>query len=117
MTYAEKLKDYRWLRKRDEVRRRANYQCEDCPCTTGFLHVHHVYYIYGQDPCDYPDYLLKCVCERCHERRGRIEQAIFCAVAHVLCGLTPDEMMAQPIYEFFDGPGPIKHPEFAEEDQ
>lgn len=112
MTYADKLQDHRWLRKRDEVRRRANYQCEDCPCTTGFLHVHHVYYIYGRDPWDYPDYLLKCVCEDCHRRRGQIEQAIFCAVARVLCGMTPEEMMEQPIYTMFDGRGPIEPPDF-----
>lgn len=112
--HSEQLKDRRWQQKRLEVFQRAGFRCEDCPDPTSQLNVHHVYYLYGHYIWDHPDFLLKCVCDRCHRRRGEVEQAIFCAVARVLNGLTPDEMREQPIYTFFDNLWPVGQPAFEE---
>lgn len=70
--YADKLRDPRWIDKRDQIRRRAGQACEECG-KTGFVEVHHCYYVRGWEPWEYPDYLLKCVCRTCHERRAVIE--------------------------------------------
>jgi 5-methylcytosine-specific restriction endonuclease McrA len=66
-TYAEKLRDPRWQKKRLEVMQRASFTCEGCGCSDKTLHVHHGYYIPGNDPWDYRDETLWCLCEACHE--------------------------------------------------
>lgn len=68
-TYTEKLKDPRWQKKRLEILNRDNWRC----CVTGCfetektLHVHHLDYISGKEPWDYPDEYFMTVCENCHE--------------------------------------------------
>jgi hypothetical protein len=71
-TYAEKLRDPRWIEKRDHIRKRANYACEEC-AKSGYVEVHHCCYVRGWQPWEYPDYLLKCLCRNCHEQRAVIE--------------------------------------------
>ena len=71
-TYAEKLRDPRWIEKRDHIRRRAKYACEECG-KPGYVEVHHCCYVRGWLPWEYPDYLLKCLCRGCHEQRAVIE--------------------------------------------
>lgn len=68
MTYAEKLKDPRWQKKRLEILNRDNFTCRAGSCfeTEKTLHVHHLDYIHGNDPWDYPDYYFLTVCEDCH---------------------------------------------------
>ena len=84
LTYAEKLRDVRWKRRRDELIRRANYTCCECgqPLTSGTmdLQVHHVVYISCLDPWDYPDELLLVVCDCHHKERQAVEQAIYAEV-------------------------------------
>lgn len=69
MTYAEKLKDPRWQRKRLEVFKRDNFTCTVKGCTnhTLPLHVHHIRYFWGQDPWDTPIKYLKTLCEVHHD--------------------------------------------------
>lgn len=106
LTYAEKLRDVRWKRKRDDLLRRANYTCRECgkPLTAGTmdLQVHHVVYISCLDPWDYPDELLLVVCDWHHQERQAIEQAIFAEVGRHLAGLDIHQMRRQPIYAFFE---------------
>lgn len=69
MTYAEKLKDPRWQKKRLEILNRDNFTCQSAGCyeTTKTLHVHHLDYIpESEGPWDYPDYYLMTLCEDCH---------------------------------------------------
>jgi hypothetical protein len=105
-TYAEKLADVRWKRKRDEMLRRSNYTCCECgiPLVSGTmdLQVHHVVYISCLDPWDYPDELLLVVCDWHHKERQAVEQAIFVEVGKHLAGLDIYEMRRQPIYAFFE---------------
>lgn len=67
MTYAEKLKDPRWQKRRLELLEAAKWQCEDCRSKTNTLHVHHGCYIRATDPWDYPDDVMHVLCESCHD--------------------------------------------------
>lgn len=106
LTYAEKLADVRWKRRRDDLLRRSNYTCAECaaPLVSGTmdLQVHHVCYIACLDPWDYPDELLLVVCDYHHRERQAIEQAIYVEVGRHLAGLNVFELRRQPIYSFFD---------------
>lgn len=72
MTYAEKLKDPRWQKKRLEIMQRDNFTCQMIGCheTEKTLHIHHLDYLNCKDsdgPWDYPDNYLITVCEDCHQ--------------------------------------------------
>jgi hypothetical protein len=70
MSYAEKLKDPRWQRKRLEILQRDDFTCKKCGDKQTTLHVHHRRYFKGNDPWDYPNELLVTLCEDCHEVEG-----------------------------------------------
>lgn len=65
--YGELLRDPRWQRKRLTIMQRADFACEYCGDNTSTLNVHHRWYEKGFNPWDYPDEVLICVCEDCHE--------------------------------------------------
>lgn len=67
MTYAEKLLDPRWQKKRLEIFSRDNWTCLSCGRLDMTLSVHHRQYIDGRDPWDYPDHMLATYCKNCHE--------------------------------------------------
>lgn len=67
MTYAEKLKDPRWQKKRLEILQRDDWTCQICKDKESTLHVHHKYYMKNVEPWDYEDHLLVTLCESCHE--------------------------------------------------
>lgn len=68
MKYSEKLKDPRWQKKRLEILERDEWCCQCCFDNETTLHVHHKIYLKGKDPWDYPNEVLKTLCEKCHER-------------------------------------------------
>jgi len=65
-TYAEKLKDPRWQKKRLEVMQRDDFTCRGCQDTKNALNVHHCYYLPRTAPWDYPEKDLVTLCESCH---------------------------------------------------
>src|SRR5215471_9953617 len=65
--YSEKLKDPRWQRKRLEILERDGWTCCKCGSNTETLHVHHVRYLPGREPWDYPPEFLMTLCEGCHQ--------------------------------------------------
>lgn len=67
-TYAEKLKDPRWQKRRLEVLDDRGWVCENCGSATETLHVHHGHYESGLDPWDYSPIYLHVLCEGCHQR-------------------------------------------------
>jgi len=67
MTYAEKLKDPRWQKKRLEVMQRDEFTCQFCKNFKGPLHVHHKTYEYNVSPWDYEDSNFITLCEDCHK--------------------------------------------------
>lgn len=66
MAYSDLLKDPRWQKKRLEILQRDNFQCRCCESKTKTLHVHHSYYIKGNDPWEYDNAVLLTLCEDCH---------------------------------------------------
>ena len=66
MTYAEKLKDPRWQKKRLEIMQRDEFTCQFCKEKEKTLHVHHKSYIYGKEPWDYNDNNFITLCYECH---------------------------------------------------
>jgi hypothetical protein len=65
-SYAEKLLDPRWQRKRLEIMQRDAWRCQHCADERSTLHVHHRDYHYGLEPWDYPDAWLVTLCATCH---------------------------------------------------
>lgn len=67
MTYAEKLKDPRWQKRRLEVLEAAGWKCQACKATDKTLHVHHNFYRTRTHPWDYPNHAFLALCEQCHQ--------------------------------------------------
>ena len=67
MTYAERLKDPRWQKRRLEILQRDEWMCQSCADDKATLHVHHRRYISGRAPWEYEDSDLVTLCERCHD--------------------------------------------------
>jgi hypothetical protein len=67
MTYAQKLKDPRWQRRRLEVLEAAKWKCQRCDSSDKTLHVHHNFYRSKTEPWEYPSHALSALCEQCHE--------------------------------------------------
>jgi hypothetical protein len=65
--YYEKLKDKRWLDKRKEIMHRDGYRCATCGRKKK-LQVHHIFYVNGKLPWEYPEYALITLCSDCHKK-------------------------------------------------
>jgi hypothetical protein len=66
-TYADKLRDPRWQKKRLQLLEKAGWSCQTCRDSKNTLEVHHKYYAPKKDPWDYQDFAYKVLCRRCHE--------------------------------------------------
>jgi hypothetical protein len=66
-SYASKLRDPRWQKKRLEVMQHRDFCCEVCGDSKSTLNVHHKQYLKGHEPWDYHVEQLCCICESCHE--------------------------------------------------
>ena len=64
--YSAKLKDPRWLNRRRDVLRKANYTCQSCRMGDRQLEIHHNFYDHSREPWEYRDEELKCLCTACH---------------------------------------------------
>lgn len=74
-TYAQKLRDPRWQKRRLEVFERDRFECQSCYSSDKELQVHHLKYIQDADPWDYELSDLKTLCDECHgmiSKCGRI---------------------------------------------
>lgn len=71
MTYAEKLRDPRWQKKRLFILERDGWACQSCRSTTKSLQVHHLMYA-RRDPWDYDDNCYQTLCGECHSVRQEI---------------------------------------------
>lgn len=67
ITYAEKLKDPRWQKKRLEIFQRDKFRCMECFSDTKSLQVHHIAYK-GKEPWETPNELLITYCHECHQK-------------------------------------------------
>jgi hypothetical protein len=91
-SYAEKLRDPRWQRKRLEILEAAGFACEECKATDKTLHVHHVVYTKGLEPWEYYRRELIVLCEDCHEIRGSTEHDLKLEFGRLLRTLTIEQM-------------------------
>ena len=91
-TYAEKLKDPRWQKKRLEVMQSAGFRCEDCGDPGVQLHVHHCAYLPRVAPHEHGMDLLMCLCERCHAIRQSHEDAARIGLGRILRTKGPNEV-------------------------
>lgn len=66
MTYAEKLRDPRWQKKRLQVFERDDFTCQGCADKERTLTVHHCYYQPKTQPWEYRDDSLVTLCDSCH---------------------------------------------------
>lgn len=67
MDYKEKLRDGKWQMKRLEIMKRDDCKCRICG-DTYMLNIHHIVYDNKyNDPWDYPDNMLICLCGKCHD--------------------------------------------------
>ncbi len=76
-TYAEKLKDPRWQKRRLELFDKADWTCKECHTKTETLHAHHGYYERGLEPWEYPDEVMHVVCEGCHKETQRYLNEVY----------------------------------------
>lgn len=65
--YRELLQHPKWQKKRLLNLRHAKWRCEECQDEETSLHVHHIYYLRGKKPWEYPDDALICLCKNCHK--------------------------------------------------
>ena len=75
MTYQEKLQDFRWINKANEIKDRDNNTCQVCGSGDN-LHVHHVLYQFDLDPWDYVDEALITLCKDCHKKEHEAKDKI-----------------------------------------
>ena len=83
MTYADKLKDPRWQKKRLEIMERDGFRCRDCGDDESTLNVDHKVYRSGADPWDYPNDDLQTLCEDCHDRISKMRKSIMDTVGRM----------------------------------
>lgn len=65
-SYAEKLKDPRWQKKRLDVLNVNEFTCQSCGDSESTLHVHHKMYAKGRNPWEYDLGQYAVLCENCH---------------------------------------------------
>ena len=75
MTYAEKLKDPRWQKKRLEIFNRDNWKCTKCGNDKITLAVHHE--SYSGNPWEVSNDKLTTICEPCHTKEHNIQTKDF----------------------------------------
>lgn len=79
--YQQKLLDPRWQKLRLEIFKRDEWQCQVCFDKDSTLHVHHRWYVRGQEPWESPPAQLVTLCENCHENESnsrRENEALLC---------------------------------------
>lgn len=64
MTYAEKLRDPRWQKRRLEILQRDDFTCRYCKDNETELHIHHL--TYSKNPWDTDEDNLITLCKHCH---------------------------------------------------
>lgn len=81
-SYAQKLRDPRWQKKRLQILERDGWFCQMCGDVDKELHVHHKFYVSRCEPWEYDDSVLVTLCWHCHERQSQFKND--------LCGLLCD---------------------------
>jgi len=65
-TYADKLKDPRWQKKRLEILNQNDFICQLCYEEGKTVNVHHLFYLPNHQPWEYPNFCYMVLCDDCH---------------------------------------------------
>jgi len=99
MSYADKLKDVKWQKKRLEVLENHGWACDMCGASAKVnLQVHHKAYMRGKAPWEYQDDLLAVLCEDCHKAAQRNMEVIHLCVG--FAGIKQINDLAATIFEY-----------------
>lgn len=82
-SYAQKLRDPRWQRKRLEILELVGWICESCSGSENTLHVHHKQYFKGREPWEYDADQLAVLCEDCHERTHKSQDRLLDVISRL----------------------------------
>lgn len=77
MSYAQKLLDPRWQKKRLEVMQDNDFTCSACGDTEATLHVHHNMYLKGKEPWEYESDQFSLLCKNCHSNQHNNKDNLF----------------------------------------
>jgi len=87
MTYADQLNHPLWKMKKNRVMAENNCRCQHCGRQDAQMQVHHVHYIKGRMAWEYPDEMMMCLCEWCHQRwhdeHGKAQNALALALKRI----------------------------------
>jgi hypothetical protein len=72
-SYAEKLRDPRWQKKRLEILERDEWKCYRCEASDDTLAVHHLLYTKGQAPWEADSDTLITLCSCCHDKASAFQ--------------------------------------------
>jgi uncharacterized membrane protein len=86
LSYADRLKNPRWQKKRLKVMERDGWTCCECHRDDLTLNVHHRFYKRVSNPWDYEMCWLETLCERCHERREEVTEILHAALLSASTG-------------------------------
>lgn len=64
--YSKQLRDSKWQTLRLKIVSRDKHKCTKCSATDHLV-VHHLYYVYGHKPWEYPHSALITLCNDCHK--------------------------------------------------
>lgn len=82
--YQRKLAHPDWQKKRLEILQRDNFTCNRCDSKDKELHVHHIYYLQGIKPENYPDNAYLTLCYNCHQiEEGKLNELDKTAVSRL----------------------------------
>ena len=98
LTYQQKLKDPRWQKLKSEIQTAARFTCEDCGCKTRTFHVHHTAYATGKMPWEYGPEHLMCICDACHDKRQKLEDAFRMALGEIT-RLLPIDRLEEEVWK------------------
>ena len=73
MKYQDQLKSKKWKNLSEQLKEKANWQCEKCQSVDQPLVVHHLNYVKGRKAWQYHESLLQVLCDECHEDSHRCD--------------------------------------------
>ncbi len=82
-SYADRLKDPRWQRRRLEILQHYDWACGECGAREKTLHVDHKLYRKGAMPWEYENHELQALCVDCHASTTNIRAAITISLARL----------------------------------
>lgn len=81
--YVDLLKRPEWFARRAEVIEAAGNECQGCGIHGAAFQVHHLYYLRGRKPWEYPDDALQCLCASCHTQAGLLNEELQFLIGHL----------------------------------